>query len=69
MVADGDLQSLLCAAQGGLGVLADALLHFATEAGGIDNITLCLVRVNRAGAPAADAAGAAGGTPGYAGPT
>ncbi|WP_082673954.1 PP2C family serine/threonine-protein phosphatase [Thiohalocapsa sp. ML1] len=46
MVSDSELEMLLRAAKGGLGVVADALVHFALDNGGSDNITLALVRVN-----------------------
>jgi protein phosphatase len=46
MVAHEDLRAVLDAAKGGLGIAADALVHYATENGGTDNITLALVRVN-----------------------
>jgi protein phosphatase len=46
MVSHADLLAVLDAAQGGLGVVADTLLHSAIENGGLDNITLTLVRVN-----------------------
>lgn len=46
MVAHEDLRAVLAAAKGGLGIAADALVHYAMENGGADNITLVLVRVN-----------------------
>ncbi len=46
MVAGEDLRAVLDAAKGGLGIAADALVHYAIENGGTDNITLALVRVN-----------------------
>jgi protein phosphatase len=49
MVAHEDLRAVLDAAKGGLGIAADALVHYATENGGSDNITLALVRVNALG--------------------
>lgn len=46
MVPHEDLEMLLRSAKGGLDVVANALVHFAMENGGSDNITLALVRIN-----------------------
>jgi serine/threonine protein phosphatase PrpC len=48
MVEDDDLEGVLRSTQGGLDIAADALIYLATGAGGADNITLALVRVNMA---------------------
>ncbi len=47
MVSDDELCYLLSAAKGKLDTAANALIHLACEAGGVDNITLSLMRVNR----------------------
>lgn len=47
MVSDEELCYLLAAGKGKLDTVADAMIHLACEAGGVDNITLALARVNR----------------------
>lgn len=49
MVAPDELRHLLAAARGSLETLADALVHMAWDGGGVDNITLVLVRVKTLG--------------------
>jgi protein phosphatase len=49
MVCRDDLAHLLSAVRGSLETAADALVHLACEAGGIDNITLILMRVTALG--------------------
>jgi protein phosphatase len=48
MVSPMDMLHYL-ATRGRLGTVADALLHMAQEGGGIDNITLAMMRVNAVG--------------------
>ncbi|MCG6940087.1 MAG: protein phosphatase 2C domain-containing protein [Thiohalocapsa sp.] len=60
MVAHEDLRAVLAAAKGGLGIVADALVHYAIENGGSDNITLALVRVNAVSHIAPEASASAG---------
>jgi protein phosphatase len=45
MVPQNDLCHLLSAAEGSLDALADTLVHLACKGGGVDNITLVLMRV------------------------
>ena len=46
MVSDDELRYRLSAFEGKLDNVANALIHLACEAGGVDNITLALMRVN-----------------------
>lgn len=55
MVPDDDLQSVLSSTDGGLDIAADALVHLACSHGGVDNITLVLVRVGVLGDTSHDA--------------
>jgi len=48
MVAHDQLESMLQAGRGGLDTVADTLVNAAYDNGGVDNITLALVRVNSA---------------------
>lgn len=51
MIPHDDLGHLLASARGNLAMPADALVHLACEAGGVDNITLVLLRVEELGQP------------------
>jgi protein phosphatase len=52
MVPRGEIELVLAADNSDLDEVADALVQMACDAGGVDNITLALVRVNADAAPA-----------------
>ena len=52
MVPREQIESVLNAARGSLDAVADILVHRACDNGGVDNITLALVRINAVAPPA-----------------
>lgn len=60
MVSRGDLQHLLSCTRANLETPADALVHLACNAGGVDNITLILLRITGLGERAEPSPAAAG---------